>query len=1458
MVAAMAPSLRWRQAVRHILDRRDSENHEEETVDRLGEAMANILNNNPQFNSSRRPRNPDDNEKDSDDDDDECRGGDDRSFDPIFSSRRLTRWRKGLQNFPAPKEALVSALRGGWETAYFVVRYREAWWKLPIIMVVSTVFVAVGIAVLLCLALNWTIRFCQRLGWWMVSVLVDVEEVYAALPKPVVHQVDRLGAYLRWIDRRVLGASRVAGREWSKEGFHFDDGMGAESRNKTLWQCPPPPPKKEQQDDNDDNELSPQSVQHVAALHFCHRMLRDEYLRKKAVQKKRRALQKAASMHNLIKESPTDTTNGTKNGYINGEHSLPNIGVALVGDEDEAFIEEPPTIMKSNSGLHDRRMLHVRTRSKSEDIEVVGVSPRIPRRPPLLSPESRRTSLDSDRFFESINEEGDIDEEMSISTIDDILSSEASSPRRRHRRISSEGSILSDKVSDMNWADVGAQIGMRLLSSEHVQKAMTSQDTAERIIDISKKVEENFGASRRNLAPPKWNDSTTAFNSSGVVGDDTFQLQKRESTVSLEYPLDVAPRSIVPPVPVHSMWTSASAVARRGSLDDDSDPDHQMLSKSSVKSRAMSPTVYALLDKGVASPPMLDNGDDNDYYNSEKSLTPKSDTELLRAADAWTPNTRAAFHTSLMLSSREISVTITNSTLDDGQRGVSRDPSMPMLKDPPSPMAPEGQQPLFSVSPRRADTFSGYGGYGTPPRTIPKRSLLQTGVKMAVPLFPSQPFMKAPRGKVSDSFFQMATVQSSKRIYVRPSDVAFDGNRRTNCLQVTVCLDKSFLRDGRFAEMTLRVMDSWADRYMPRHSKFPIGSCVATSFGIGILVGWRVEHDVHVVRSLWQRRGAGSAHAYLNRDALHCVVEAAVGFTVETTLGKGVVLSYVHAGRQFKSGRYFVLIKAPGRHKGHVLEFNRCDILSCHGAEFIPVLEFIREAAQYRIRLDNYRAALRQQMLDDKGIDEKKWRSWSKGFQTVWAAFLKAVDEDSEFDEDVNEFFSNVIDFLEQLDKPSSPPKPSVRMLAEGADPNEGTEVDLNESLELTKSSIENSGSIWIMDEVLGGIFGAGSQGESDVEVALTERAVANDLSYRRAFAVIRTLMRTASIARVESVDQPDLKLGMAICYEFLLFVRTVLKVQQRNVSPTSLAVWRRAWEEIVGTFGPVKGRLEKIARGIAERMERQGNRAKAKILRFVDIVLVDERLLQGLEHGEWEVCLDRLEVDLVKARIVDEKNRQYYHKTVAFICKQLAPKTRKNESAAARNDETLGQIAKVLKWLAAPRRSILSFIQSDHVLDLLERICIRVFRNQPGAAKMLTIHASGIHTLRQLRMFKDFTIAGKLWIPMLDAADEELAWAVTKIPAAQGSKDIMTPLSKLFSLCVGQFHKIDDGNLMSDWMDFLMEDEAVRLIHEVDVKLILAVEALSKDVKEVMNTLPYYRRYVAMRISSNFSTLFA
>ena len=123
----------------------------------------------------------------------------------------------------------------------------------------------------------------------------------------------------------------------------------------------------------------------------------------------------------------------------------------------------------------------------------------------------------------------------------------------------------------------------------------------------------------------------------------------------------------------------------------------------------------------------------------------------------------------------------------------------------------------------------------------------------------------------------------------------------------------------------------------------------------------------------------------------------------------------------------------------------------------------------------------------------------------------------------------------------------------------------------------------------------------------------------------------------------------------------------------------------------------------------------------------------------------------------------------------------------------------------------------------------------------MLTIHAATFHSLRHLRILKDFSVSGRIWIPLLDAADEELIWFVSNLP--DNSQGIMRPVSRLFSLCVAQFHKINDGDLSKDWLAFLLEEESVQIIQEIDMLLILGLESFSRDIREMMTVLPYYAR---------------
>lgn len=286
---------------------------------------------------------------------------------------------------------------------------------------------------------------------------------------------------------------------------------------------------------------------------------------------------------------------------------------------------------------------------------------------------------------------------------------------------------------------------------------------------------------------------------------------------------------------------------------------------------------------------------------------------------------------------------------------------------------------------------------------------------------------------------------------------------------------------------------------------------------------------------------------------------------------------------------------------------------------------------------------------------------------------------------------------------------------------------------------------------------------------------------------------------------------------------------------------WKRAWNEIVTTFGPMKQRLVKIGRGILQKVETQGRKAKMRFSKLVELLLSDERLLVAIEHGDWARCVSQIEMSLLKAKIIEENSVVFYRKTVTFVVKHIQSVLTKDSEAANRNNAKFILVLNAVQSLASPRRSILKFLTRNDILDFFERILVRTYYREDAVTRMLNIHASNFTSLRHLRMLKDFSVAGRIWIPLLDAADEECSYVVSRLP--ENSKEFMCPISSLFSLCVAQFHKINAGDLSKDWLEFLLEEDSARIIEDLDMKLILSLEAFSKDVREMLDVLPYYSR---------------
>lgn len=1315
-----------------------------------------------------------------------------------------------------------------------------------------------------------TITLYRLLGVCLL-LLFDVQDILSyCCPDWVWKALEKLQQLAQWIDAYLLQGRRFAGREWNQQDYLFHDPahlfyqkeapatsttipavknmythptntnlktLANTSRDRSLWELPPPAIKQGRrlclswEHFITKEEWSRSTVDHMVAVNFCYVMLREENLRKQA-------------SWSLVKRN-MNKNNDNNCAAINHDHhdrpfrsSRPSSTNTIVCDSLDGTSRSVTVVM-----VEDQKHFYAVPKEHGQ-------------RP--LSPGSEAIELK----MSITSNNGHPTSPSSPLANHEVTHTVISSPSNNNFDSADVADYLSDtsiasNLSDLPWIDVGAKIGMRLLNSAHVHRAMSSQEAHDRIMNMGG----NFEAKRILLGGAAAPAEDSKINNNNNNSHLTVSPAGSEKRV---YELNVSGSRL--PKPIHSMWTSPGAAASSALLSLLSDNEE---SQHGGASGGESSTLSSMMRSNPGSPCTMSHPGSP---FAEGSLSPN-----LSPMPGITMSPFALSSTQGRGRQSRPNVIVSPPFHTNRLNGVSGNPevvpAIPDLRQLSPPRVKRtasrsrtlsyggksegGSEHCGKIRDETSITFGGEASGRTNQLSLLRRQPLQKGVKVAVPIFPIQPKSKGCKRRWNTSQFQMGTVVSSQRIFVG-DQVDETQNECTNCLTVTVKLDRAFLRNADFAEMSFRVMDEWSARYMPKCSKVPIGSCVATTFGVGVLVGWRVEDDIHVVRSLWQRRGFGSAHAYLNRNAIHSTLEAAVGFDVNTRFGSGVVLAYVDGGRTFQNGRYFVAIKEDGRHHGHVLGIQRKDIVSCHGAHFIPIIEHIREAATYQIQVDTYQASLREQQFQESDpTHEKFWNICSTYADILWKSFLKAVEEDKDFDEGMNEFIASIIDFLEKLDESSVISDDTKSTISDDfiASDFEVECVVLEDGQPKAEAETMEPG-FWVINDILGGVFRSPLADMTSGDVSAKESSpaakpisektrVSDELeittskNYKRAFSLIRTLMKTVSVAQASSADHPHFRMAMAISYDFLLFVRTLLKVQRKNLPIQSIEIWKRALGEIGLTFGPIKDRLEKIGRGIAQRMEKQGRKAKIRVLQFVDIVVGDEKLLFALEQGEWDLSIARLEIALVKSKIIPEESLFYYRKTAQFVLDHIQSSA--TGSAAARNNEKLAVLAQLVQSIASPRRSILKVFRRDEVLELFERILVRVFCKEEKAARTLTIHAANFHSLRHLRMLKNFSVSGGIWIPLLDAADEEFSWLVSHMP--DNSKEFMCPLSSLFSLCVAQFHKIGAGDLSKDWLDFLLEDDAVRIIQDLNMKLILALESFSRDLREMIEVLPYYPR---------------
>uniref|UniRef100_A0A7S1B727 Uncharacterized protein n=1 Tax=Corethron hystrix TaxID=216773 RepID=A0A7S1B727_9STRA len=765
-------------------------------------------------------------------------------------------------------------------------------------------------------------------------------------------------------------------------------------------------------------------------------------------------------------------------------------------------------------------------------------------------------------------------------------------------------------------------------------------------------------------------------------------------------------------------------------------------------------------------------------------------------------------------------------------------------------------------------------------RQMPRRNKYQhaplaRGCKVVVPLFPQAwnlpgCFEPKPRRKGETRLVphQMATVVSSRRIYVPPT--SRDRNvssqipqTETNTLELVLHLDRCFLRNGQFAVLHHRIPDTSP---LPRHSAYPIGSPVITSFGLAILVGWRVEDDVHVVRNLWGRGRRDSAAAYLHRKSLRGRAEASVGFEVDTDIGRGVVLGYVGSGgKDWRGGKYVVSLhrvagsrcgserslrdtNVPNNSRGRsmgtanahftngrdIVMLDGRKIRGCKSAVFVPVLEQIREAARYQIQYDAYEAALidterrargasylQLRMLGNGGgllletkSDESdadssnlfvKKRS-SRGLtlsdlEVFLSSLLRAINESPSLGEDFNAFMSSFIEVVERIgttaiDMTRHKGKERERREKEKCNSNDGYDATARsgervqwimppdeESIvksqaietdatvctaggpDSTRNNSANFPDFSVIDDLLG--FLTNKDKGAEETSATTTRTHKTSLSSsfsstaplssdqlddqndptvkreKRAFIILSVLLRAVAIAKVNVRDRADIKIALSGVRETLLLIRTIIQVRTQNISQHTRTLRRQTRKKLEQFIGPIQRRLGHFGKKLLTRIEREGEKNRIKHSRFLELLIRDGRLIRAVDNERWEKCLSLVERAIVKAQIVDAKTLAQYKQSVMLLYHTLAP-TSGGQASAKRNTEKLARLAKVLKVLLSPKRTLLKFVQKKEVLDALERIMVRVFSDDAEASMMLNIYAFNFHNFRELILLRNQDIAGE------------------------------------------------------------------------------------------------------------------
>lgn len=207
-------------------------------------------------------------------------------------------------------------------------------------------------------------------------------------------------------------------------------------------------------------------------------------------------------------------------------------------------------------------------------------------------------------------------------------------------------------------------------------------------------------------------------------------------------------------------------------------------------------------------------------------------------------------------------------------------------------------------------------------------------------------------------------------------------------------------------------------------------------------------------------------------------------------------------------------------------------------AKFIPVVEQLKEAAKYQMQVDNYQAEKLQLLLQDETLLlDKTWHIFSQSFELLLSSFIKACEEDENFDSEISNFLLQFISFLEDFEVGGARRRQKKSSLGDGNSvvdvtdecKSDGTLTekivgDMKEPSSSMKSEVsDHSPGLWFLSDLFSDVNridhvdAPGS--EKDIPI---HRSGAT--SYKKVYAVLTILMRTVSITEAGCTDKPNFK----------------------------------------------------------------------------------------------------------------------------------------------------------------------------------------------------------------------------------------------------------------------------------------------------------------------------------------------